>query len=116
MRERALRIDHLGVPGHDGGQEPLLFGLRHTEVVKRAGDLHSDLVELLRRDVQILVGFVHVAEPISLTRPEYESIRSVSVRSAIVGTVAILRRTGPVGVVLVIGGLLAGPGGVSIFK
>jgi hypothetical protein len=32
------------------------------------------------------------AEPISLTRPAYESIRSVSVRSAIAGTVAILRR------------------------
>jgi hypothetical protein len=55
------------------------------------------------------------AEPINLTRPEYESIRSVSVRSAIAGTVAILRRTGPVGV-LVIAGFLAGPGGVSIFK
>jgi hypothetical protein len=27
-------------------------------VVKRAGDLRSDLVELLRRDMQILVGFV----------------------------------------------------------
>jgi hypothetical protein len=56
------------------------------------------------------------AERISLTRPECESIRSVSVRSAIVGTVAILRRTGPVGVVLVIAGFLAGPGEVSIFK
>jgi hypothetical protein len=33
------------------------------------------------------------AEPISLTRPECESIRSVSVRSAIAGTMAILRRT-----------------------
>jgi hypothetical protein len=32
------------------------------------------------------------------------------------GTVAILRRTGPVGVVLVIAGFLAGPDGVSIFK
>jgi hypothetical protein len=56
------------------------------------------------------------AEPINLTRPEYESIRSVSVRSAIADTVAILRRTGPVGVVLVIAGFLAGPGEVSIFK
>lgn len=56
------------------------------------------------------------AEPISLTRPEDESIRSVSVRSAIAGTVAILMRSGPVGVVLVIARFLAGPDGVSIFK
>ena len=56
------------------------------------------------------------AEPISLTHPEDESIRSVSVRSAIAGTVAILMRSGPVGVVLVIVGFLAGPDGVSIFK
>ena len=56
------------------------------------------------------------ADPISLTRPECESIRSVSVGSAIAGTVAILRRTGPVGVVLVIAGFLAGPGEVGIFK
>lgn len=61
------------------------------------------------------------AEPIGLTRREYESIRSVSVRSAIRPVrdcrhLAILRKTGPVGVVLVIAGFLAGHGGVSIFK
>jgi hypothetical protein len=62
------------------------------------------------------------AEPIGLNRREYESIRSVSVRSVSVRPVrdrrhlAILRRTGPVEVVLVIAGFLAGPGGVSIFK
>jgi hypothetical protein len=56
------------------------------------------------------------AEPISLTRPECESIRSVSVRSAIAGTVAILRRTVLLGSSLSSVDSPAGPGGVSIFK
>jgi hypothetical protein len=51
------RIDHLILPRDDGRQDLLLFALRHLEVVERAGDLRSDLVELRGRDVQILMRF-----------------------------------------------------------
>jgi hypothetical protein len=50
------RIDHLVLPRDDGGQEFLLLGFRHVEVVERAVDLRADLVELFGRDVKVLVG------------------------------------------------------------
>jgi len=54
------RVDHLVLPCDDRGQDLGLLALPDIEVVKRARDLRSDLVELLGGDVEILVGFSEV--------------------------------------------------------
>jgi hypothetical protein len=41
-----LRIDHVGLLRDDRRQDFLLFALRYIEVVERAGNLRSNLVEL----------------------------------------------------------------------
>src|SRR6266567_4071863 len=56
----ALAVDHLGLPCNYGGQDFLLFALRHAEVVQCSGDLCSNLVELFGRDVELFMRFVHV--------------------------------------------------------
>jgi hypothetical protein len=48
--------DHLALPRDDRRENLLLLALRHFEVVERAADLRSDLVELGGGDLQILVG------------------------------------------------------------
>jgi hypothetical protein len=55
-----LRGSHLGLVGDDGGQDVLGFALRHLDVVERAGDFRSHLVELFRGDAEILVGLVQL--------------------------------------------------------
>ena len=56
----ALAVDHLGLPCDYGGQDFLLFALRHVEVVQCFGNLCSNLVELFGRDVEVFMRFVHV--------------------------------------------------------
>src|ERR1700693_5122732 len=56
----ALAVDYLGLPCNYGGQDFLLFALRHVEVVQCSGDLCSNLVELFGRDMEIFMRFVHV--------------------------------------------------------
>jgi hypothetical protein len=53
-------VDHLVLPSDDGRQDFLLFALRHIQIVQRAANLSSDLVELLGRNVEILMGFVQL--------------------------------------------------------
>src|SRR5215216_6100933 len=54
------RIDHLGLPCDYRAQNFLLFRLGHIEVVERTADLRSNLVELFRSDMEVLVGFVQL--------------------------------------------------------
>jgi hypothetical protein len=60
MRIPPKRIDHVGLLRDYGGQDFLLFALRHIAVVERSGNLRSDLVELFGCDVEILVGFAQL--------------------------------------------------------
>ena len=68
----AGRIDHLGLPCDYRAQNFLLFRLGHIEVVERTADLRSNLVELFRSDMEVLVGFVqlpaHVVKGPHVTR------------------------------------------------
>ena len=51
---KQLRVNHLGLMCDDGGQDFLLFALRHIEGVERAGDLRTHLVdssEVMRRSL-----------------------------------------------------------------
>src|SRR5215212_2492197 len=54
------RIEHLGFPCHYRAQNFLLFRLGHFEVVERTADLRSNLVELFRSDMEVLVGFAEL--------------------------------------------------------
>src|SRR5215211_3888804 len=56
----AGRIDHLGLPCDYRPQNFLLFRLGHIEVVQRTADLRSNLVELFRSDMEVLVGFAQL--------------------------------------------------------
>src|ERR671912_2090938 len=60
--ERCLagRVDHLGLPCDYRAQNFLLFLLGHIEVVERTTDLRSNLVELFRSDMEVLVGFAQL--------------------------------------------------------
>ena len=52
----------------DGGQEFLFFTLRYAEMIQSAADFDSDFIELLKRDVQVLMRFMHVPAGV-LERP-----------------------------------------------
>src|SRR6266487_1303553 len=56
----ALAVDHLGLPCDYGGQDFLLFTLRHVEVVQCSSDFCSNLVELFGCDVEVFMRFVQV--------------------------------------------------------
>src|SRR5918992_3626822 len=54
------RIDHLGLPYDYRAQNFLLLRLGHIEVVERTADLRSNLVELFRSDMEVVVGFAQL--------------------------------------------------------
>src|SRR5215212_6582618 len=56
----AGRIDHLGLPCDYRPQYFLLLRLGHIEVVERTAYLRSNLVELFRTDMEVLVGFAQL--------------------------------------------------------
>src|SRR5206468_10762446 len=47
---------HRGFVRGESAQDFLLFALRHLEVIKRAGELRGDFVELSRRELEIEMG------------------------------------------------------------
>jgi hypothetical protein len=71
------RVDHLVLLRNDGGQHLLLLSLLYLEVVERAGDLGSDLVELLRRDVEVLMGLVQLLAGVAERSPAASQSQSV---------------------------------------
>src|SRR5690242_3173265 len=56
----ALAVDHHALVRDDGTQDPALVAIGHTEVVERGGDLFAHLVELCRREAQMLVRRLHI--------------------------------------------------------
>src|SRR5215218_8249791 len=72
----AGRIDHLGLPCDYRAQNFLLLRLGYIEVVERTADLRSNLVELFRTDMEVLVGFVQLParEDLHISSEEFDEV------------------------------------------